>query len=114
LLAALHGGVVSESYAPHYSPGLMSKVSRNRDMSPVACMISSAQYGIGEWLWIYGKRTGALLHCRVTDVSHPKHKQGHIERRRLVELSYEVTRALCGTTKGSSAECPVLVIALGE
>jgi hypothetical protein len=110
----LHGGVVQESYAPHYAPGLMAKVSRNRDMPPVACMISSAQYEIGDWLWIYGKRTETLLHCRVTDVSHPTHRQGHIDRRRLVELSYEVTRALCGTTKGSSIECPVLIIRTGE
>ena len=108
----LHGGIVQESYAPRYSPGLMATVAARRDMQPVACMISSAQYEIGTWLWIYGQRTDTLLHCQVVDISHPKHRRGHIERRRLIELSYEVARALCGTTKGSSAECPVLIIAL--
>ena len=92
----------------------MARVAARRDMQPQACMVSSAQYEIGERLWIYGKRTDALLHCQVVDTSHPAHRRGHIERRRLVELSYEVTKQLCGTVNGSSAECAVLVIKLGE
>lgn len=92
----------------------MDQVSRNRDMPPVACMVSSPVYPLGDWLWVYGQRTDRLLHCRVTDVSHPKHRQGHINRRIWVELSYENTQALCGTTRGSVKECPVLVVKLGE
>lgn len=110
----LHGGVIQESYAPHYSPNLMARVARNRDMQPEACMISSAQYDIGTWLWVYGKRTGVLLHCRVTDVSHPRDVKRHLKTRRLVELSWEVTRALCKTTTDPSIACPVLIIKVGE
>jgi hypothetical protein len=112
--ASLHGGVIQQGWAPHYAPGLMERVSRNRDMPPVACMVSSPVYPLGTWLWVYGERTKTLMHCRVTDVSHPKHKQGHIDRRIVVEISHENTVALCGTTKGSVKECPVLVIKLGE
>ena len=108
----LHGGIVQESYAPRYSPGLMARVAARRDMQPQACMISSAQYEIGTWLWVYGQRTDTLLHCQVVDVSQARHRRGHIARRRLIELSYEVTEKLCGTVRGSSAECPVLVIKL--
>ena len=106
----LHGGTIQESYAPHYSPNLMAKVAARRDMQPQACMISSAEYDLGTWLWVFGKRTGVLLHCQVVDVSQTRHRQGHIKRRRLVELAWENTMALCGTTKGSSAECPVLIV----
>lgn len=106
----MHGGIVRDSSAPHYSPDLMNQVAHNRGMQPQACMISSAQYEIGTWLWIYGKRTDVLLHCQVTDVSHPRDRPRHLRTRRLVELSYEVTVALCGTTRGSSAECPVTII----
>ncbi len=91
----------------------MARVARSRDMQPQACMISSAEYEIGTFLWVYGKKTGALLHCQVVDVSHPAHRRGHVARRRLVELSYEVTKQFCGTVNGSSAECAVLVIKLG-
>ena len=112
IFVILHGGTIQESYAPHYSPNLMSRVAARRDMQPQACMVSSAEYEIASWLWIYGKRTDTLIHCQVVDVSAPKHKQGHIARRRLIELSYEVTEKLCGTVRGSSAECPVLVIKL--
>lgn len=81
-------------------------------MQPQPCMISSAQYEIGDWLWVYGN--GVLLHCRVTDVSHPRDVKRHIRTRRLVEISWENTVALCGTTRGSSAECPVLIIRMEE
>ena len=106
---ALTGCGWQEAYAPHYSKGLMAKVAARRDMQPQACMISSAQFEIGTWLWVFGKRTGALLHCQVVDVSASRDRARHLRTKRLIELSYEVTVALCGTTKGSSAECPVLI-----
>jgi hypothetical protein len=114
IFITLHGGVIQDAYAPHYDKGLMARVAARRDMQPQACMISSAQYGIGEWVWVFGKRTGALLHCQVIDVSQTRHKKGHIARLRLIELDYAVTRQLCGTVNGSSAECPVTIIKLGE
>lgn len=92
----------------------MSKVAARRDLQEAPCMISSAQYPIGTWLYIYGKNTGALRWCKVVDVSGPEHKAGHIRRRRLVELSYEVTRDLCGALNEPSRACPVLIIQLEE
>ena len=99
-------------YAPHYARGVMARVSANRDMPPVACMVSSAQYAIGDWLWIYGVRTDTLLHCRVTDTSHPRDKARHLRTKRLVELDYAVTRALCGATNEPSAACKVIIVRL--
>lgn len=112
IFITLHGGVIQDAYAPHYAENLMPRVAARRGMQPQACMISSAQYEIGEWLWVYGKQTGALLHCQVVDVSQTRHRQGHIARRRLIELSWENTAQLCGTVNGSSAECPVFIMRL--
>jgi hypothetical protein len=108
--AALHGGVVERGFAPHYSPGLMARVAARRDIAPVACMVSRPRGPIGGWVWVYGKRTGALLHCKIVDVSHPRDLARHIKLERQVEIAFENTVALCGSTKGSVKECPVLVI----
>ena len=110
--AALHSAVVECGYAPHYAPGLMSKVAHNRDMPQAACMVSSPTLPIGSWVWVYGQRTGALLRCRVTDVSHPRDRARHLRTRRLVELDYAVTRALCGATDEPSAACKVIIVRL--
>jgi hypothetical protein len=111
-MVILHGGIVSEGYAPHYAPGLMAKVAARRGMEPQACMISSAEYDIGTWVWVYGVRSGALLHCQVIDVSHPRDVARHRRTRRLIELDYAVTKEICTTTRGSSAECPVIIVRL--
>jgi hypothetical protein len=111
---SLHGGVVEHGYAPHYAPGLMARVARNRDLAPIVCQVSRPRGPIGGWVWVFGERTGALLHCQVVDVSHPRDLARHIRTRRVVEISHENAAQLCGTTKGSVKECPVLVIALGE
>ena len=110
--AALHSGVVCEGFAPHYAQGLMARVSANRDMPPVACMVSSAEHEVGAWLWIYGIRTDVLLHCRVTDVSHPRDRARHRRTKRLIELDYAVTHALCGSVNEPSASCPVVIVRL--
>ncbi len=90
----------------------MARVARARDMQPQVCMVSSPIWPIGTRLWVYGEHTQVLLHCTVVDVSHPRDVKRHLRTRRLIELSYEVTEKLCKTTKGSSAECPVLIIKL--
>lgn len=105
---------IQEGFAPHYAKGLMAEVSRNRDLPIAGCMVSSPTETIGTWLYVYGVRTGAVRHCRVTDVSQDRHRSGHIRRRMWVELSFEVTRDLCGTTTGRSVDCPVIVIRLEE
>ncbi len=112
LLAALWGGAVSSGFAPHYRPGLMAEVAERRDIEQTACMVSSPVYPLGTRLWVYGERTGALLRCTVVDVSQKRDKARHLRTRRVVEVSWEVTRVLCGTVKGSSSECPVVVIRL--
>jgi hypothetical protein len=113
-LVALLGGEVREGWAPHYSIGLMTQVARARDMAPVGCMVSSPVHPIGTWVYVYGTRTGVLLYCRVTDASHPKDRARHLRTHRVVELSYEVTEALCGSTHERAADCPVMVIRLHD
>jgi len=113
VLVSLWGGSVTEGYAPHYDPGLMGAVADRRDMAQSSCMVSSPVYPLGTRLYVYGARTGALLRCQVVDVSHPRDKARHLRTKRLVELSYESARALCGTVRGNSIECPVLVVRLG-
>jgi hypothetical protein len=108
--AALHGGIVEAGYAPHYAPGLMAQVARTRDMAPAVCMVSRPRGPIGGWVWVYGERTGALLRCKVVDVSAPKDRARHERTGRVVEISHENARALCGTTRGNVEECPVIVI----
>jgi len=110
--AALHSAVVECGYAPHYAPGLMSKVAHHRDMPPTACMVSSPTLPLGAWVWVYGQRTGALLRCRVTDVSHPRDKARHLRTGRIAELAYEVTARLCGSTRERVIDCPIVVVHL--
>lgn len=112
IFVILHGGTITHGWAPHYAPGVMERVARNRDMAQAQCMISSPTEPLGSWLWVYGKATGVLLHCRVTDVSHPRDKARHLRTGRLVEIGFNNTRALCGTTRGSVRECPIMVIKL--
>lgn len=88
----------------------MAKVAANRDLRPVACMVSRPRGPIGGWVWVYGKRTGALLRCKIVDVSHPRDLARHERMRRVAELSYEVTAAICGSTRERVIDCPVLVI----
>lgn len=75
-------------------------------------MVSSPVWPLGTQLWVYGERTGQLLDCTVMDVSHPRDRERHIRTRRVVELSFEVTEALCGSTKERVVDCPVIVVKL--
>jgi hypothetical protein len=87
----------------------MERVANVRGMRHTACMVSSPIHPLGTWLWVYGERTGRLLKCRVTDVSAPKDKARHLRTRRIVELGYTVTEALCGSTRERVIDCPVVV-----
>lgn len=80
-------------------------------MEPVACMISSPTLPIASWVWVYGINTDTLLHCRITDTSAPRDRQRHLDTNRRVELSFEVTKQLCGATREPSRSCPIVVIA---
>ena len=112
---ALHGGTVQQGYGPRYSPGVMERVSRNRDMPIASCMVSSPVYPIGTWVWVVGLSTGNVEHCRVTDVSAPKDKARHIRTKRWAELSYPVALRMCGTKhiNHRPEQCPILVVKLG-
>ena len=113
-LVAFMGGEVQSGYAPHYSEGLMERLARSRDMASVPCMISSPVYRLGTWVYVYSPKTKALRYCRVTDTSHPKDRERHLKTKRVVELSYEVTTDLCGSTRQPVLDCPVIVIRLQE
>ena len=115
LWVALHGGVVQQGYGPRYSPGVMERVARVRDLSQVGCMVSSPRYQIGEWVWIYGLNTDTLLHCRITDVSQARDRARHLRTRREAELSYPVALALCGRKhiNHRPEQCPIIVVKLG-
>jgi hypothetical protein len=97
------------AYAPHYAKGLIGRVARRRRLDHAPCMVSRPFGPIGAWVWVHGDRTGATLKCLVVDVSHPSDRKRQQRTRRLVELSWEVARALCGTTKTSPKGCPVRV-----
>jgi hypothetical protein len=99
-------------YAPHYAKGLMARVAKRRKLDPAPCMVSRPHGPIGAWVWVHGDRTGITLKCLVVDVSHPRDLKRHHRTGRIVELSWEVSRALCGTTKGSTTACPVKVWAV--
>ena len=110
--AALTGAQVQSGYGPHYARGVMERVSANRDMPMVECMVSSPVYEVGAWVWVYGTRTGVLLHCRVTDVSHPRDVERHKRTGRIAELGWQNTKALCGATNERVVDCPILVVRL--
>ena len=42
-----------DGYAPRYSPGVMERVVRRRDLAPAACNISSAYYPLGTWVYVW-------------------------------------------------------------
>jgi hypothetical protein len=116
MFVILHGGVVHEGFAPRYSPGVMERVSRNRDMPIADCMVSSPRYPLGTMLWVYGANTDTLLHCRVTDVSHPRDRTRHLRTQREVELGFTEAKRLCGAKamKDRPERCPVIVVVIEE
>jgi hypothetical protein len=113
---AAMGADIYSGFAPHYSPGLMQRVARNRDMSVVACMVSSPRYKLGTWLVVIGLNTGNVERCRVTDVSHPRDIARHRRTKREVEFSFETALRMCGAKaiRDRPERCPVIVVNLPE
>lgn len=97
-----------EGIAAHYAPGVMERVSRNRGMAIVPCMIASPRHEIGTWVIVEGINTGKRLRCRVTDTSAPQDRARHL-RTGLFELGWANTMDLCGSTKLRNRDCPVRV-----
>lgn len=117
LATAVHSG-----YAPYYSEGVMERVSANRGLAIVDCMVSSPRYPIGTWVWVWGSNTGVLLHCRVTDVSADTDTSGrgrresdrerHLRLGWELELGHNEAIALCSlkAMREPPRMCPVIVI----
>lgn len=116
ILLALHGGESMDGYAPRYAPGVMERVSRNRDLPAVECMVSSPYYEIGTWVWVWGRNTNALERCRITDVSAAKDRERHIRTKRVIEVGYEEARRICGEEhmRDRPEQCPVIVLRINE
>lgn len=120
----MHGGDVHAGHAPYYSKGVMELVAYNRDMPIVSCMVSSPRYPLGTWVWVWGSNTGALLLCRVTDVSADTDTSGRgrreSDRQRHLRLGWEAelgnteARRLCGVKamRDPPRGCPITVVKL--
>lgn len=105
--AAMAGADVR--YAVRYDPGSMERVSANRNMPIVGCMLAHPTLDLGVWVLVEGAQTGVRRRCRVTDTSQPQDKARHI-RTRLIELDDASARAICPRGwQGKRSECKVLV-----
>lgn len=113
---ALLGGEEMSGYAPRYAPGVMERVSHNRRLPTVECMVSSPYYRVGTWVWVWGLNTNALERCRVTDVSQARDRERHIRTKRIVELGYTEALRFCGEEhmQHRPEQCPVIVIRIAE
>jgi len=111
---ALLGGEAMDGYAPRYSPGVMERVVRRRDLAPAACNISSAYYPLGTWVYVWSHNRHILRYCRVADVSHPRDVARHQRTKRVIELGYTEAQSLCGDAamQAPPTACPVTVVHL--
>lgn len=116
------GAVVQKGVAPRYNPGGMEGVAKRRGLKPAACMVSRPDGPIGGWVYVWGKNTDILLHCKIVDVSDlvvkcqrgrcESDRDRHWRTGRIVELSYKTALLLCSRKhiNHRPEQCPVLVI----
>lgn len=84
-----------KGYAAHYSPNVMERVSKNRGMPIVDCMIATPRGPLGEWVTVESRLTGAVKECRITDIAHPRDR-ANIEKRGIVaEFGYANIKEMC-------------------
>lgn len=100
---------IIQGTAAHYSKGLFERVSRNRDLPVVDCMIASPFHQIGEWVIVRGLKTETTRRCRVTDTSQPRDKPRHIKSKSF-DLDYESAKEICGSVTEPRRACPIEVI----
>lgn len=103
---------VLTGYAPHYGKGVMERVSRNRKLPLVKCMVSSPYEIIGTWLEVKSLIDQDVLVCRVTDVSADKDRPRHIKKHWAVELDFTSAKILCNIKsvgEKPARACPVEV-----
>jgi len=112
VLACAMGWTVHQGFAPHYAPGVMDQVADNRGLDWVDCPVASPNLDIGNWVYVYGIRTGVLRYCRVTDVSEAIDRLRHIRMKRVVELSNRSAQVICGleVMDDRPEQCPVVVV----
>lgn len=107
-----------------YNPGVMSSAVRvvctNRIDNPHAarldcdwarhpnlCRIATPYYFVGEWVWLEWSKGGIAppegtrrgVWCLQTDISAPEHRQGHIDRGIIAEVSGEYIEYICGAER---------------
>jgi len=126
------GAQIHTGYAPHYGRtingvDIMNKVAHVRDLPLVECMVSSARYPVGTWVYVVSLKTETYEYCRVTDVSNTTRKcrqkirrcesdgERHLRTRRELELSYEAGLRICGARamRERPEACPIIIIYLG-
>lgn len=99
-------------YAAHYNTGLMERVSRNRDMDIVDCMIASPFHKIGHWVYVESKKNNKVKLCRVTDVPQPADRASIIRRGIIAELDFTSAKELCNIKRVNEApprQCPITI-----
>ena len=113
---ALLGGEEMAGFAPRYSPGVMERVVKNRDLPWAACNVSSAYYGIGTEVWVVSWNTYQVRRCRVADVSGPADVARHRRTKRVIEAGYDEAKWICGLShmKDRPEACPITVLRIDE
>lgn len=104
-------------FAAHYNVGLMERVSDNRKLPRVGCMISNDHHPIGSWVIVVSHKYEHALLCRVTDVSAPRDRARHIRQRLIAELDFPSAKILCNIHRVGEQPwrmCPVDVIGLPD
>ena len=82
-------------FAPHYRPGLIEQVARNRGLHPVACMVASYHEPIGAWVTVTSRRTGRSERCKVVDTCRPVDCRRLIGKGYVIELGWPAAKRLC-------------------
>lgn len=105
ILAVGQFGEWHGAFAVRYDPGVFARVSRNRGLPIVACMVAHPTLPIGTWIEVDGP--AGRERARITDTSAPADKARHIRLKR-VELDYSCARRVCPPGwQGAAVECPI-------
>lgn len=87
---------VRKGYAAHYPKNLMERVSKNRGLPVVSCMVAvTSDHRIGAWVTVTRVKTGHTERCRITDVCRPRDCPALARRGIVAELSWPAASRLC-------------------
>jgi hypothetical protein len=114
LVLLMPGGTVERSgWAPHYRPGLIERVARNRGLRESACMVAAYDWPIGAWVRVTSRRNGRSERCQVVDVCAPKDCRRLRGLGYIAELGWPAAKRLCGHKRYADRgprTCPVRVV----